>query len=182
LSTNGGSTLLAGNCPPSTYSGERVGSYAAWCRQVYDIPLRDLDASQADVEARNLAFDNMRDNLGRLPATILARYGRAIAVFRPAQTVAIDASWFGSATWPMWAWVSSFWVVMPLAAFGSALLRRSRRFQWPLVAPVVIVLLVVTVAFGDPRYHTLADLGLVVLAAVALDHLVRRVVAARRPA
>jgi peptidoglycan biosynthesis protein MviN/MurJ (putative lipid II flippase) len=82
----------------------------------------------------------------------------------------------------MWAWVSSFWVVMPLAAFGSALLRRSRRFQWPLVAPVVIVLLVVTVAFGDPRYHTLADLGLVVLAAVALDHLVRRVVAARRPA
>jgi hypothetical protein len=54
------------------------------------------------------------------------------------------------------------------------LLRRSRRFQWPLVAPVVIVLLVVTVAFGDPRYHTMADLGIVVLAAVALNELARR--------
>jgi hypothetical protein len=39
---------------------------------------------------------------------------------------------------------------------------------------VVIVLLVVTVAFGDPRYHTLADLGVVVLAAVALGHVARR--------
>jgi hypothetical protein len=32
----------------------------------------------------------------------------------------------------------------------------------------------VTVAAGDPRYHTPADLGLVVLAAVALDHLIPR--------
>jgi hypothetical protein len=33
---------------------------------------------------------------------------------------------------------------------------------------------VVTVAYGEPRYHTPADLGVVVLAAVALDRLARR--------
>jgi len=48
------------------------------------------------------------------------------------------------------------------------------------VAPIVITLLVVTVAFGEPRYHALADLGLIVLAAVALDHLARRVTASSR--
>jgi hypothetical protein len=55
------------------------------------------------------------------------------------------------------------------------ILRRSRTFQWPLLAPLVIVLLVVTVAYGEPRYHTPADLGLLVLAAVAIDRLLSRV-------
>jgi hypothetical protein len=73
-------------------------------------------------------------------------------------------------------------LVAPLAIYGSVLLRRSGRLQWPLVAPAVIVLVVVTTAFGVPRYHTLADLGLVVLAAVAIDGLIRRFVTRRRPA
>jgi 4-amino-4-deoxy-L-arabinose transferase-like glycosyltransferase len=173
LSTNGGSTLLAGNCPPATYSGELIGSFAP-CSQLYAIAAGGGDASQVDVEAHKVALDNMRDNLGRLPATVLARYGRTIGVFRPAQTVDIDASWFGSASWPVWAWITSFWLLLPLAVCGSVLLRQARRFQWPLVAPAVIVLVVVTLAFGDPRYHTLADLGVVVLSAVAVDRLVRR--------
>jgi 4-amino-4-deoxy-L-arabinose transferase-like glycosyltransferase len=174
LSTNGGSTLLAGNCPPATYVGERMGSYYIICNLRRDWQNPDFDASEGDIDARDTAFDNMRDNLNHLPATILARYGRLLGVFRPVQTVELDATWLGSATWPVWAWVTSFWLLAPLAAYGSVLLRRSRRFQWPLVAPAVIVLLVVTVAFGVPRYHTMADLGLVVLAAVALGCLARR--------
>jgi 4-amino-4-deoxy-L-arabinose transferase-like glycosyltransferase len=174
LSTNGGGTLLAGNCPPATYGGELVGSFDTSCELRRSFQNRELDISQADIQTRNMALDNMRDNLGRLPATVLARYGRTVGVFRPAQTVDIDANWFGSETWPVWAWVTSFWLLAPLAACGSVLLRRSRRFQWALVAPGVVAVLVVTIAFGDPRYHTLADLGLVVLAAVAVDRLVRR--------
>jgi 4-amino-4-deoxy-L-arabinose transferase-like glycosyltransferase len=182
LATNGGSTLLAGNCPPATYVGQRMGSYYIMCNFRRDWQNPDFDASEADIDARGLAFDNMRDNLNRLPATVLARYGRLLGIFRPAQTVDIDANWLGSATWPVWAWVTSFWLLAPLAAYGSVLLRRSRQFQWPLVAPAVIVLLVVTVAFGVPRYHTLADLGLVVLAAVAVHRLARRRGGNRSPA
>jgi 4-amino-4-deoxy-L-arabinose transferase-like glycosyltransferase len=182
LSTNGGPTLLAGNCPPTTYGGQLLGSFDSICNFRLAWQQRQLDSSQADIESREAALDNVRDNLDRLPATILARHGRTIGVFRPAQTVAIDADWLGSATWPVWAWVSSFWLVAPLAIYGSVLLRRSGRLQWPLVAPAVIVLVVVTTAFGVPRYHTLADLGLVVLAAVAIDGLIRRFVSRRRPA
>jgi hypothetical protein len=178
LSTNAGGTLLSGNCPPTTYSGQALGSFEIRCAVAIGLQMPDLDRSQGDIENRKAAFDNMRDNIDRLPATILARYGRLVGIFRPAQTVHIDTSWLNSATWPVWAWTSSFWLVAPLAVYGSVLMRRSGRFQWPLVAPLAMVLVVVTVAFGDPRYHTAADLGVVVLAAVALDHLLLH----RRPA
>jgi Dolichyl-phosphate-mannose-protein mannosyltransferase len=173
LSTNVGSTLLAGNCPPGTYGGERMGYYDSCFRELTP-RVRDMDRSQTDLEARDVAFDNMRDNVDRLPATVLARYGRTLGVFRPAQTVGFVALWFGSATWPVWAWVASFWLLAPLAAYGSVVLRRARTFQWPLVAPLIITVLVVTVAYGEPRYHTPADLGLVVLAAVGLERLLHR--------
>ncbi|MGH9248337.1 MAG: glycosyltransferase family 39 protein [Acidimicrobiales bacterium] len=179
LSTNLGGTLLSGNCPPSTYAGELIGSFDIRCNVAASAQRPDRDPSQADIENRDAAIDNMRDNIDRLPATLAARYGRLLGVFRPAQTVGIDANWLNSATWPVWAWITSFWVVALLAAYGSAILRRSRRFQWPLVAPVVIVVIVVSGAFGDPRYHTMADLGLVVLAAVAIDRLARRIAARR---
>jgi hypothetical protein len=175
LSTNGGPTLLAGNCPGGgTYGGDRMGSFDMGCSFIRAEAHPDFDRSQLDLDNRAAAFDNMRDNFDRLPAVVAARYGRLLAVFRPAQTVDIVATWLGSAHWPVWAWVTSFWVVAPLAIYGSVLLRGSRTFQWPLVAPVLIMALVTAVAFGDPRYHVAADLGIIVLAAVAIDHLVRR--------
>jgi hypothetical protein len=180
LSTNAGGTLLAGNCPPSTYDGALAGSWDIRCNVRLSRQNPGLDRSQHDIEARSLAFENMRENVDRLPATVLARHGRTTGVFRPAQTVDRAASWLGSATWPVWAWVASFWLIAPLAAYGSVLLRRSGALQWPLVAPLAVVVSVVTVAYGEPRYHTPADLGLVVLAAVAVDRLVRHANARRK--
>src|SRR5262245_12300128 len=132
------------------------------------------DRSQMDVKTRAVAIDNMLGNERRLPATLLARSGRLLAVYRPAQTVQIDADWYGSASWPVWAWVTSYWLLVPLAVAGGVVLRRSRRFQWPLVAPAVLVLLLTAATFGDPRYHIMADLGVLVLVAVAACALVRR--------
>jgi Dolichyl-phosphate-mannose-protein mannosyltransferase len=181
LSSNVGSTLLAGNCPPTTYSGQFMGHYSLECIDRLSARLTGLDRSQRDIEFRRVAFANMWDNVGRLPEIVAARYGRVTAVFRPSQTVAFAAVWLNNSTWAVWAWVASFWLVVPLAAYGCVVLRRRGAFQWPLVAPAVIVALVAAVAYGEPRYHTPADLGLVVLAAVALDRLLRRVRAQREP-
>ena len=180
LSTNGGTLLLVGNCPPSTYGGERMGFIDTRCLFALGGANPDFDRSQTDVAARKQAFENMRDNLDRLPTTIPARYGRMTATFRTTWTIGHVSSWLGIATWPVWAWVTSFWVLMPLAVYGSVALRRSRTFQWPLVAPVVVVLLTVGISYGEPRYHTPGDLGIVVLAAVALDRILRRVRRATR--
>jgi len=174
LSTSGGSLLLIGNCPPATYSGDLIGFFDRSCGLRLIASRPDLDRSEADPAARREALDNIRHNLDRLPVTVLARNGRMLGVFQPRQMVEFAASWFGSATWPIWAWLASFWLLVPLAAGGSILLRRSRTFQWPLVAPAVIVVLVVSVSYGELRYHTPADLGIVVLAAVAVNYLLRR--------
>ena len=176
LSTNLGATLLSGNCPPATYTGELAGSFDITCVVATAMRNPDMDQSQADVVNRDAALDNIRANVDHLPGTVLARYGRLLGVFRPSQTVDLDVAWFGSARWPVWAWIASFWAVAVLGAIGGATLRRSGGFQWPLVAPVVIVVLVTTTTFGDPRYHTIADLGIVVLAAVAVHRLVRHAV------
>ena len=174
LSTNGGNLLLMGNCPPATYSGDLMGFLDNGCGFRLIGSRTDLDRSQADAVVRRAALDNMRDNLDRLPVTILARNGRMLGVFHTEQMVEFAAHWFGSVRWPVWAWITSFWVILPLGVAGSILLRRSRTFQWPLVAPMVLVVLVVSVSYGEPRYHTPADLGIVVLAAVALVHLLAR--------
>ena len=112
--------------------------------------------------------------------TVLARVGRAVALFRPSQTVSLVAPWMHRDTPLVWAWVVSFWVLLPLAAFGSYRARRSRQYQWPLVAPAVVALLLVMVVYGEPRYHSPADLGIVVLAAAGLSHL-SALLARRRP-
>jgi 4-amino-4-deoxy-L-arabinose transferase-like glycosyltransferase len=173
LSTNSGSTLLSGNCPPVTYSGELIGFHDNRCLSELILRIGPRDRSEGDIAARNAAFDNIVDNLDRMPATVLARYGRTLGVFRPSQTVDYAAGWFGSATWPVWAWATSFWLLLPLAGYGYIVLRQARAFRWPLVAPLVITLLVVTFAYGELRYHTPSDLGLVVLAAVGLERLSR---------
>jgi 4-amino-4-deoxy-L-arabinose transferase-like glycosyltransferase len=173
LSTNIGGTVLAGNCPPTTYGGQLLGSYDTQCVRVLGLRARDRDRSQLQTAVLRQAITNMRDNIDRLPATVLARHGRLVGAFNPSQTVRIAADWLNSAAWPVWAWVASFWLVAPLAAYGGVVLRRSRTFMWPAVAPLVVVVMVVTIAYGEPRYHTPADLGLVVLAAVAIADLVR---------
>jgi 4-amino-4-deoxy-L-arabinose transferase-like glycosyltransferase len=179
LSTNGGNLLLMGNCPPATYSGHLIGLADNRCGFRLTVGHPHFDRSQGDVEARRAALHNMRDNLDRLPVTALARNGRMLGVFHPRQMVDFAAHWFGSATWPVWAWLVSFWLILSLAVYGSVVLRRSRTFQWPLVAPAVLVVLIVTVSYGELRYHTLADLGIVVLAAVAVNRLLARAMGGR---
>jgi 4-amino-4-deoxy-L-arabinose transferase-like glycosyltransferase len=176
LSTNGGSTLLAGNCPPKTYSGELLGYYDITCNRVLSQQNagQNLDRSEADPRSRRAAFTNIGDNLDKLPVTVAARLGRTLAVFRPAQTVDLTAAWFRSDTWPVWLWVASFWLLVPLSVMGAIEARRAGAFLLPLLAPALVAVPLIAVAYGEPRYHTPADLGLIVLAAVALDRLISR--------
>ena len=55
--------------------------------------------------------------------------------------------------WPMWAWVASFWVILPLACVGYVLARRARALVLPLVMPAALSVALALVSYGDPRYH-----------------------------
>jgi 4-amino-4-deoxy-L-arabinose transferase-like glycosyltransferase len=172
LSTNDGNLLLAGNCPPATYSGKYLGFYGGTC--VFQVAHPGFDRSQADHLARSTAVHNIVRNLDKMPIVVPARFGRALAVFRPSQTVGFVAAWMTTGRGPIWAWVISYWFLLPLAVVGGIAARRKHAYVLPLVGPLIIVCFSVAVSYGEPRYHTPSDLGVIVFAALGLDRVIAR--------
>jgi hypothetical protein len=174
LSTNDGSLLMLGNCPPLTYSGKLLGWNSNECNFALGVQHPGLDPSQADGLARKTGLHNITHNLGKLPVAVPARFGRMLAVFRPSQTVGFVAKWMTTDGGPIWAWVVAYWLLIPFAIAGAVFARRSRAYILPLVGPLVIVLASVAISYGEPRYHTPSDLGVIVLAAAGIDRLAER--------
>jgi 4-amino-4-deoxy-L-arabinose transferase-like glycosyltransferase len=174
LSHNGGSTLLVGNCPPSTYEGELMGYYDGTCD--FKLVKRNpgLDRSQLDrlaIEAARRHMDKHRD---LLPRVVAARFGRMFAVFEPEQTVHLTAKWMRSAEWTVWAWVVSYWLLFPMAVVGAAIALRERRQVSPFLLPIGLSIAIVAITYGEPRYHTPSDLGVVVLAGFWIERVFSR--------
>jgi 4-amino-4-deoxy-L-arabinose transferase-like glycosyltransferase len=168
LSTNAGYLLDASNCPPATYAGARIGYFDEICDFRTALKHRNLNAAQLQSEATRNAVRHMSENWEKLPATVAARVGRLLVVFRPAQTVRFTAAWLGTPEWPIWMWTASFWVLVPFAVAGFVVARRAGRMLLPLVAPAVLAVVLAATTYGDPRYHATADLGIIVLAAVGM--------------
>jgi 4-amino-4-deoxy-L-arabinose transferase-like glycosyltransferase len=168
LSTSLGSAMQIANCD-SVYAGERMGYYDLACsfRVPRDPP--DMDASERDLQLRDTALDHMRANLDRLPAVVLARYGRTWSLYRPGQQIDLDHEWSLTPNWVSWTQLFTFWVVAPAALAGGLLLRRRAIVIWPLLVPFAGVLVTNLAITGEPRYRSPAEVSLVILAAVALD-------------
>jgi hypothetical protein len=172
LSTNGGSALLIGNCP-TAYHGRLLGYNDGAC--VATLPREPgMDRSQVDTLARQAAVDNISANLDRLPVVVPARIGRTLAVFRPSQTVDLVAGWMTTDSTPIWAWVASYWLILAFAVIGLVRAWRTRAFILPLVGPLIISAVVVVTTSGEPRFHTISDLGVIVLGAVGVRALFAR--------
>ena len=168
LSTNDGPLMLTGNCPQITYAREKLGWYDLSCTVAVSRQHPGMDRSQLDPLNRDRAIRNMLDNADRMPVVVAARFGRLFAVFRPSQTVEWVAQWMTTSTGLIWAWVASFWLILALAVVGGIRAWRAHAFILPLLGPVIAMIGAVAVGYGEPRYHTLADLGIIVFAAVAV--------------
>ncbi len=170
MSTNMGTGLLVGNCP-LTFAGDNKGFYSMGCLMYSKNPEGTTDPAVNDQRNRHTAITLIRKNLDRLPSTIVARYGRAFGLYRTHHTVAEVAKWHGTATWPVWAWVISFWFIAVLAIVGAAAAIRARIDIAPLMISILVMLGVIAVFYGEPRYHTMADLSIVVLAGFGLTRI-----------
>ena len=104
----------------------------------------------------------------RVPLVLAARVTRTWGLFWPGQVPE------GRAKWVTYAGVAVYVLLLPLAAFGLVTLRRRRVPVWAVTAPLVVVTVASLLTYGSVRFRHTAELALVVLAAVAIDALLRR--------
>ena len=73
-----------------------------------------------------------------------------------------------------WLGFATFWLLVPFAGYGAILLRRRRVRLTPLLAQLIVVTVTAAAIYGLVRFRVPAEISIVVLAGVAVDHLLPR--------
>jgi 4-amino-4-deoxy-L-arabinose transferase-like glycosyltransferase len=174
LSNGFGVTVAATQCD-DTYHGEFTGLWSKLCalRVERTFP-KGYDESEKAQAYQEAALDYLGSHLDRAPVVVLARWGRALGVYRTAHTVKFDEFPEGRDRVIAVTGMLEFWTLLILSVFGVRALRRRKVPVYPLLALPAIALVAVTIAFASTRYRSTAEPALVVLSAIALDALIRR--------
>jgi 4-amino-4-deoxy-L-arabinose transferase-like glycosyltransferase len=170
LGTGFGVVLAYSNCD-ATYSGPHLGYWDDGCALRGYVP--GSDESVFDARAREKGVTYLRDHVERLPIVVAARIGRVWEVFRPFQNVELNAFFERRGTAASWAGLISYWLLLPCAIGGLVALRRRRIPIFPYLAIAASVTVTVATSFGITRYRAPVDVVLPLLAAVAIDALLR---------
>jgi 4-amino-4-deoxy-L-arabinose transferase-like glycosyltransferase len=170
VSSNLGGTLCGAN-NRLTYGGSELG---LWDRSGCPTPsTRPVDQSELNDFWTTQSVDYTRNHVSRLLLVAVARLARITGVYAPGQMVAFEAETGGRPRVASWFAYGVSLLLVPVGAYGYVVLRRRRAFVAPLVMMVAMALLVALLLHGDVRYRVPADVALVVLAAAAVDALIR---------
>lgn len=135
----------------------------------------NADRSVLEVAHRKDATDYLSAHLSRLPVVMLARVGRTTGLFQLRQQAALDSFVGGRERWFAWTAWWTYFAAAILAIAGGVILRRRRVPVFPLASLPVLVVITTAVFFGLVRYRAIAEVSLVVLAAVTVDAVIARV-------
>jgi 4-amino-4-deoxy-L-arabinose transferase-like glycosyltransferase len=166
ISTNDGTLLAGANCD-ITYHGEDLGFWNIEC-----ISERSID-NEARQEARwrSEGLEYASGHAGRLPVVLVVRVLRTWDLYQPRRMVRFaEGRWIRADQ----AGTVVYFLLLPFAFAGGWLLRSRRDDLLLLLAPVALVLLLSLIGYGIPRFRAPAEITIVVLAAVALTHLLER--------
>jgi 4-amino-4-deoxy-L-arabinose transferase-like glycosyltransferase len=177
--TNNSGTLVAGSNCARVYSGYQIGLWRLDC--VTDIDTTGLTETEAAARFRSTGVDYARDNASRLPAVVGARVLRTWGAWNPSRQADFESLEGRPKPWINASWVTG-WIVAALAIAGAVVQRRAARPVWLLAGPVVVATITAVIAYGNSRFRTVAEPGLLVLAAIALVALARALTTARAPA
>ncbi|MFM8238087.1 MAG: glycosyl transferase, partial [Actinomycetota bacterium] len=164
-------TLAGANCA-DTYAGTQLGGLTSTCLEGIDV---FADQSVNAREYRRRVHDFVGENLARVPAVVGARVGRVTGVFRPAAQLDFDVVLEGRERPLAIAATVGGAVATVLATGGVVVVRRRRRVPlFPLLVLPGLALLTVAVTYGTNRFRAVGETSLLVLAAVAIDAILRR--------
>ncbi|HEX8649116.1 MAG TPA: glycosyltransferase family 39 protein [Thermoleophilaceae bacterium] len=174
ISTNDSTVLTGANCD-ATYRGRDLGWWRVDCRS----PIRERNEAEQAAIWRKEGLEYAREHAGRLPVVIPARVLRTWGVYQPRRMIREAEG--RDRTMEMLGTIVYFLLLVP-AVYGAILLRRRRAPLWVLMVPPVTVTVVTVLGYGYTRFRHSADLVIVVLAGLALAHLMERRRAATEPA
>ena len=178
LSSNDGLTLSGANCD-TTYYGDGIGLWSLDCPFGVTGPDPETaDQSELASAYRDAAVTYIENHKKRFPVVAAARVGRIWGVYAPGQMVEysegdLETSGEGREAGPAWVGYAFWWVLAPLAVVGAVLLRRRGVLVLPLVMTFVMVTVTAVLFYGLIRFRIPAEIAVVVLAAAAVDQLLR---------
>jgi hypothetical protein len=176
ISTNSGDLIAGANCD-STYYGPHPGGWAFDCI----VGVRGSNEAVIADRLRDRGLRYARDHADRLPAVLAIRALRPWGFYEPRWEIELRERGEGADETMDTFGLLTFWALLVLAVRGVVLLRRRGEPLFVLAAPVVLVVLVSVLSYGVLRFRAAADLAVIVLAAVALEALLRRSSGRRRP-
>jgi hypothetical protein len=144
-----------------------------------DQAIRDASVRNAEHEAANErskraeGMSYVREHLGRAPVVVAARIGRMWDVWRPRQGIDLNVFFERRGRLSSQLALASYYVLLPLSIGGVVVLWRRRITIVPFLALALMATITAAVSFGITRYRVGLDVGLTVLAGVALDALWR---------
>ena len=163
VATNSGTAIAGANCD-ATFHGDKLGGWNPPC--IKEHPGKNEAEHHAEALRDGVRYAG--DHLGRLPVVLAARVGRVWSLYDPFQIPE------GRSVRVQKLGTIAFFLLLPFAAWGTLLLHRRGRHPWILMMPFAVVTVTALVTYGNVRFREPAELSLVILAAVALDELLRR--------
>jgi 4-amino-4-deoxy-L-arabinose transferase-like glycosyltransferase len=172
--TSNGMTVVVTNCP-FTYFGAHIGFQDERCVKLIDGTGKITGKNEAtrDDQYLQIGRDYIRGHLSRLPVVIAAREGRLWSVFNVGQQMHIDTG-RNTSIKVIEAGYLMYWLLVPAAVLGVVVLRRRRVTLVPLVALIGAVTAGAAASYGFTRFRASAEVAIVLLAAVAIDAVLRR--------
>ena len=172
MSDDLGGTLAFANCRESFY-GRSIGFGDFKCLSAAQVGASG-DESQQDAHLRRFALHYINAHSTRLPVVMTARVGRELGFSLPLQQIRLDVQLSSRPLWPAWIGLYMYYCLLIGAVFGTIIIRRRRTTLVPFVGLLVEVVAAAMITFGATRYRAPLEVGLVVLAAVAVDALWER--------
>lgn len=147
------------------------------------------DETVVEAWKRGIGLDYVAAHKRQLPVVLAARVGRIWDVWRPGQSIALNEFFEGrrvttadgtpTVSFQTLA-MGEHYALLALAVVGLVALRRRRETILPYLALAASATLTAAISFGITRYRVGADVGLVVLAGVAVAFVVDRLRTGRR--
>lgn len=173
VSNNLGTLLDGANCA-GTYSGTNIGFWRSTfgtraagsdeCFEGFRIEDPAFDEADAAATARDAGMRYARDHASRLPVVAFARLGRTFGVFDVHDEVRLESLEGRTVRWETLG-TRLYWLLVPLAVYGTVVLWRRRVVVSPLLSTVALVAVTSVVTYGNQRFRIAAEPAIVVLAA-----------------